>query len=483
MPLSAMALHCRASFRIKIWICALLVAFADYVWFSHDTGWTASVMNSLLLAGVLLSNTAILQPQLARPLLAAIIGLAVEPVWDLNPLGLFLFAFLLILLTLLPRLAAANNASRLALDVIRQCMLSSRSVCIVGRYCRLHHPDPSLLAVKAIVWIVPILLCGTFVALFAAANPLIDNALGHIDWLAPIKGLSFPRLAFWFLAASFIWVLLRSRYRQILPDARQEFRAACRGALVAMLFDPRSVLAALVMFNLLFALQNGLDVRFLWSGAALPDGMTYASYAHRGAYPLIATALLAGWFVLTALKPGTEMERSPAIRRAVYLFLAQTLVLVASSLLRLKLYVDAYELTYLRAAAFVWMGLVAVGLMLITARIVWRRSGLWLVNANALMLTATLYVCSFVSFGEIIADYNVAHCYEVTGTGQTLDKLYLARIGEDALPGLVRYGAVHPLEDIFHHDDSSKRVVQMLRGELADWHQWTLHRALLARLL
>ena len=32
----------------------------------------------------------------------------------------------------------------------------------------------------------------------------------------------------------------------------------------------------------------------------LPDGMTYANYAHRGAYPLMLTGLLAGAFALVA---------------------------------------------------------------------------------------------------------------------------------------------------------------------------------------
>ena len=33
--------------------------------------------------------------------------------------------------------------------------------------------------------------------------------------------------------------------------------------------------------------------------------MTYAAYAHRGAYPLIVTALIAAGFVLAALRPGS----------------------------------------------------------------------------------------------------------------------------------------------------------------------------------
>ena len=56
----------------------------------------------------------------------------------------------------------------------------------------------------------------------------------------------------------------------------------------------RIMTRGLLLFNLVFLVQNLLDVEYLWAGAALPEGVTYAGYAHRGAYPLIATALIAG---------------------------------------------------------------------------------------------------------------------------------------------------------------------------------------------
>jgi len=70
---------------------------------------------------------------------------------------------------------------------------------------------------------------------------------------------------------------------------------------------------------------------------------------------------------------------------------------VLSSILRLDLYVQIYLLTWWRAAAFIWMVLVAFGLVLIVARIILNRSNAWLVRANLITLTATLYICSLVN--------------------------------------------------------------------------------------
>ena len=51
----------------------------------------------------------------------------------------------------------------------------------------------------------------------------------------------------------------------------------------------------------------------------IPADISYAPYAHQGAYPLIVTALLAAAFVLAAMKPGGPAERSKVIRPPVYL--------------------------------------------------------------------------------------------------------------------------------------------------------------------
>jgi len=90
-----------------------------------------------------------------------------------------------------------------------------------------------------------------------------------------------------------------------------------------------------------------------------------------------------------AMRPGGPAEKSPIIRPLVYVFVAQNVTLVASSILRLQLYVEFYLLTYWRIAAFVWMLLVAVGLVLIVMRIWYGHSNAWLVRKNLATLIGT----------------------------------------------------------------------------------------------
>jgi hypothetical protein len=201
---------------------------------------------------------------------------------------------------------------------------------------------------------------------------------------------------------------------------------------------------SLILFNALFALQTGLDVTYLWGGASLPHGMSHAEYAHRGAYPLMVTALLAAGFVLVAMRPNGPADQSRLIRPLVLLWTGQNILLVVSSIFRLDLYVAAFSLTYWRLAAFIWMGLVAAGLLLILIQIVLQKPISWLVTANAATLALVLYGCCFINAPFVVASYNIEHSREGGGTGPSLDFIYLAGLGPQALPALEAYMKQNP---------------------------------------
>src|SRR5664279_915576 len=164
--------------------------------------------------------------------------------------------------------------------------------------------------------------------------------------------------------------------------------------------------------------------------------MSYAEYAHRGAYPLIVTALLAAGFVLIAMRPGGPAASSRLIRPLVLAWIGQNILLVVSSIFRLDLYVASYSLTYLRLAAFIWMVLVTIGLSLVLIQIKLKKPNSWLLAANAVSLALVLYGCCFVNAPRLVASYNVEHSRENGGTGPNLDLQYLASLGPAALPVL-----------------------------------------------
>jgi hypothetical protein len=285
-----------------------------------------------------------------------------------------------------------------------------------------------------LAWITPLAAFAIFLGLFAAANPVIEYRL--ID-LRNLVHLDPPRVVFWILVVCVTWSAIHRRIRRMPALRSGPFPIfSAEPSDLDYLFGLHAMSRSLILFNALFALQSGLDLVYLWGGASLPNGMSHAEYAHRGAYPLIATALLAAGFVLIAMRPGGPAEQSRLIRPLVLVWVGQNILLVISSIFRLDLYVAAFSLTYLRLAAFIWMGLVAAGLILILIQIILRKPNSWLVTANAATLALVLYGCCFINTPWLVTTYNVEHCREAGGTGPNLDLKYLASLGPHALLAL-----------------------------------------------
>ncbi len=243
-------------------------------------------------------------------------------------------------------------------------------------------------------WGFPVAGLAAFGALLAEANPLLSRALAQdID----VRDLAL-RCAFWIGVALLVWPLLDRRAPTPASAPQPSWRMPRLG------INARSTLRALWAFNLLIGVQNVLDLAILTGGAALPDGMSHASYAHRGAYPLLATTLLAGAFALAA-RPYLNTRRS--LGPLLHLWLAQNLLLCLSAALRLDFYVAAYGLTYLRLHAFIWMGLVAAGLALTAWQIGRGLPNRWLLLRAAMLGIGTLYACAFVNFAAIIATHSL----------------------------------------------------------------------------
>jgi hypothetical protein len=461
----------RFSYAAKIVAGTALVTLADQLFFfAEDAGATLGLFAFAVLTALFLTMKTLRRdgPALAAAATASLFVFAM--VEDPSPLALALFWLFVSLAILLSRAGGFDDgwrwAFRLAAHGFRS-LLAPIGDCRRLNAARRRRGGPRIAAHLPSLWL-PLAGTGLFIALFATANPVIANAFARLDVASLIAAISFARIGFWLLVAALLWPLFRPRLLLLAPAAAGDPDRLLPG------FSIGSVTLSLLAFNIVFALQNGLDLAFLWSGAALPAGMTLAEYAHRGAYPLIATALLAGLFVLATLRPGSAMAAQPAIRRLVYAWIAQNVLLVASTILRTLDYVEAYSLTRLRIAALIWMALVAVGLVLICWRIARGRSGAWLINANCIAALLVLAACSFVDLGSVAAGWNVRHAREAGGKGSALDLCYLNQLDASALLPLVDLES-RPLPPVLRERAAWTRnlIMDRLEQDQRDWRAWT----------
>lgn len=250
-------------------------------------------------------------------------------------------------------------------------------------------------------------------SLMVSANPVLSEWVDGL-WSFDIR---FERVLFWIGTAIMIWPVLAVASQPGILSPKSG--PAKQRKLPAIGLNAQSVANALILFNLMLAVQTVMDAFFLWGNVELPDGMSHAEYAHRGAYPLLVTALLAGAFALAARPYLTERK---GLTGWMMLWLGQNVLLVISSILRLSIYVQEYGLTYLRIYAAIWMGLVAAGLCLTAWQILRGRSNRWLLLRSAALGLGVLYSCSFVNFAAVIARENLRHT-------ERYDEYYVCQLG------------------------------------------------------
>ena len=421
----------KSSIATKITLCILLVIIADGLFYKQPIGWTAGLFAGLLLLILVLLNRQLLQINASKLIAFCTATLIIALIESPQRLTIGLIMVGIMTLLILQKRKNVGCALLWLKDIAG--FLTQGFGQWYKDFCKIKRISKKGRTVNKIQFsyaIIPVSLTLVFGFLFAEANPIIAQALDGINWELPIRLLSLWRWLFWFMTGVVVWALLRPRFSlstTLTPST---------GINLDRWLNQQTLVLSLVLFNSLFALQNVLDIVFLWSGETLPDGLNYAEYAHAGAYPLFVTSVVTAVYVLLTFNEHQPHYQTATAKKLVFLWLGQNIFLLLSAINRLLHYIEVYSLTYLRIIALICMTLTAVGMALIFARIYSNRSNGWLINSNALVIAATLYASCFINMDSMIADYNVRHALEMTGEGTGVDLPYLRGLGSESLPAL-----------------------------------------------
>ncbi|MEU1197975.1 DUF4173 domain-containing protein [Streptomyces sp. NPDC005813] len=215
----------------------------------------------------------------------------------------------------------------------------------------------------------------------------------------------------------------------------------------------------LVVLTALFAAFNAVQLAVLFGGyeAVLKKtGQTYSEYARQGFWQLLLVTLLTLLVVVFALRwaPRGDARDWTLVRGVLGTLCALAIVVVASAVRRMDMYVEAYGLTRLRVSVLaveVWLGVVIV---LIMAAGVW--GARWLPRAVAASAAVGVLAFGLMSPDGLIAERNVQR-YEQTGK---FDLDYAGSLSADAVPALdklkepLRSCALRPIaNDLGESDD------------------------------
>ncbi|NOY55583.1 MAG: DUF4173 domain-containing protein [Actinobacteria bacterium] len=262
--------------------------------------------------------------------------------------------------------------------------------------------------------VLPVLI--VFTALFAGADAVFSRLLDDV------VNIDLGRFVTHVLTvAALTWAglgMLRHALRVETPAPRTNPR-------------PRLVVeatAGLVAIAALFAVFVVIQFAYLFGGLDTNTGLTYAEYARRGFFQLVTVGALVVLLALAVDRLVQGVERSRIVDGLLTVLVAETLLVLAGAVVRLRLYVDAYGLTDARfyAAVFLlWAGLVLVLVVVMLLR--GRRSAFALTAfATGIVL---LIGTAAVNPDGVIARTNL--------TKDPVDVGYLSSLSADAVPSLI----------------------------------------------
>jgi hypothetical protein len=266
-------------------------------------------------------------------------------------------------------------------------------------------------------------------------------------------------------AACFLWSLLKAYDERGL--------STYESIKWKLFFDPVVLLTILVLINIIYAVFSFIQFTYLFGGSSfvLPSSYTYAEYAKRGFFELVAVSIINFGILLFGIvfvkKESKKMLT--AIRTFFTLLVVCTFVLLISAFYRMMVYEQAYGFTYLRVFVQAFM-IMLFFLFIVNIIYIWYPK-LPIIKSYFIISLAVYIIMNFANVDMIIAKNNIGRYYE---TGQ-IDMTYLKGLSYDAVPEMQKLLA--SVKD--SPDQGKKQIAEDIIGyfedkriELEDQKSW-----------
>lgn len=203
------------------------------------------------------------------------------------------------------------------------------------------------------------------------------------------------------------------------------------------------------LLSVIYLLFSGIQIIYLFLGQMqLPEGYTYAMYAREGFFQLLAVSILNLIIVLVVM---TRFKESNVLKVILTIMSLCTFVMIASSALRMIIYIRYYYMTFLRI--FVLWALLVLFFLFIGVIASIYKEKFPLFKYSMVVVTVLYTILSFSHPDYIIASINVANAPRDNMTWVPdendffqsstpyHDYPYLSGLSADAAPVLIPYMA------------------------------------------
>lgn len=259
----------------------------------------------------------------------------------------------------------------------------------------------------------------------AVFREITDRVLAGIEF-GGVRNILF-RIAFLFFASyALIAYLCKKSIREEVKDRRNG--------------EPVLAITVTSLLTLLYLFFSGIQIAGLFLGKLrLPYGYTYAMYAREGFFQLLAVSILNLVIVLICLG---FFKESKVLKAVLTVMSLCTFVMIASSAMRMMIYIMYYYLTFLRVLVLWALALLAVLFVGVIIHIF--KEDFHLFRYSMAVVTVLYLGLSFAHPDYIIASVNVANTAEAGARDPGIfepyeDYYYLSCLSADAAPVLVPY--------------------------------------------
>jgi len=232
-------------------------------------------------------------------------------------------------------------------------------------------------------------------------------------------------------AFSYLWSLRNDKDKDFCKSIGDNFR-------VKKILDPIIVLTVLITVNMIYVVFTVIQFSYLFGSISslLPEGVTYAEYARRGFFELVAVTII-NVSILIGIINLTKIENSiisGILKIMNSCLVACTMVMLLSAHFRMSLYEQEYGYTYLRVFTHAFM-LFIFAILVVTLIKVWKENFCLIKSYIVISIIAYLAI-NFFNVDVFIADNNIKR-YKADNS-KTIDTEYLSNLSNDAVPYLVK---------------------------------------------
>lgn len=293
------------------------------------------------------------------------------------------------------------------------------------------HKDPKIFSqiAKGIAMAIPVLF--VFLLLFSSADPIFKKYLLDLVSIGIEPETVYRTILVLFVAFAYI-----GAYSYIFSKRENAIAAKKSNKTYSAGHIESSIFFGLI--NVLFLIFIVIQLAYLFGGESniSSQGFTYAQYARKGFFELIAVAIISLFLLLIAEKyiVKKEIGHAPAFKILSGVLILQVILIMASAFMRLSLYEEAYGFTTLRLYSHAFIIFLAVIFFLLLYKIQKNKSE----NAFAfyvfISLTLFLVAMNFFNPDAFMARRNL----ERFVTTKKLDVFYLSGLSDDAMPEIAK---------------------------------------------